>query len=322
MEKTAEFIKNDKEILKIYGTIEVWEIKNWLKVFHESSNINIHYEREYVYKNPPIMAKRILDEINNNEKSADVVLSAVSPQMKMLDLFIPYVSDNRTNIPVDFMDDLGYWTSVLLLPTIQIFNPKELDTNQIPRTINDLGHEFLKDKISLHDPTYGSFGGQWLSSIRTIIGDDDWHRLLSNLSLLRPRKFPLFIDIINDVSNGNSSVGLTVMLYEYLRERQSKKNIERLIISDLPILLSSTAVSLVKYSKNTNLAKKFIDFLLSPECQNMIGNTDIRIPASDRTDSKYSLQNLIPDEKFVFFPSAETFNRAASDAIYYQKIFP
>ena len=101
------------------------------------------------------------------------------------------------------------------------------------------------------------------------------------------------------------------MLYEYLREKQSKKNIERLIISDLPILLSSTAVSLVKYSKNTNLAKKFIDFLLSSECQNMIGNTDIRIPASDRTDSKYSLQNLIPEEKFVFFP----LNRTKSTSI-------
>ena len=85
--------------------------------------------------------------------------------------------------------------------------------------------------------------------------------------------------------------------------------------------MSSTAVSIIKHSKNTDLAKKFIDFLLSSECQNMIGNTDIRIPASDKIESKYSLHNLIPDEKFVFFPSVETFNRSASDAINYQKMF-
>jgi len=303
MGQTVEFIKNDKYTLKIYGTVEAWEIKSWLKLFHESFNINIRYEREYVYKNPPIMAKRILNEINNNEKSADVV------------------SDNRNNIPVDFMDDLGYWTSILLLPTIQIFNQKELNSNQIPQTINDLNNEFLKEKISLHDPTYGSFGGQWLSSIRSIIGDEKWNNFLSNLSLSKPRKFPLFIDVLEDVSNGHSFVGLTVMLYEYLREKKSKKNIERLVLKDLPILLSSTAVSIIKHSKNTDLAKKFIDFLLSSECQNMIGNTDIRIPASDKIESKYSLHNLIPDEKFVFFPSVETFNRSASDAINYQKMF-
>ena len=106
----------------IYGTIETWEFDSWIIGFNKIyPDIKIEYSRKYVYGTPPPMSNQIKQDLSETGSSADIVFSAISPHLQMLnqDLFQVYDSKERRNISESFKDSEGLWTSVVLLPTIQ-----------------------------------------------------------------------------------------------------------------------------------------------------------------------------------------------------------
>ena len=315
-------MSNNKLI--IYGTIETWEFDSWISEFNKiHPGINIEYSRKYVYGTPPPMSTQIKHDLSNTGSSADIIFSAISPhlQMQNQDLFQSYKSNGRKNIPESLKDSDGFWTSVILLPTMQIYNNENVEKNDVPTRSKDLLQDRWKNRISIHDITLGTFGSNWLSSIRSNLIDDDWSVFVNLLSQQNLQLWPLFRHVLGSVSLGNSDLGLTVMLYEYLRAKDMNLPIERMILSDIPLSVSATAASILKTSNNLESAKLFIDYILSKDGQNMIGNNYIRVPAYIQSDSKYSLSKLLPDEKYSIFPSFDVITKTNQDRQLFQNLF-
>ncbi|HIC76295.1 MAG TPA: hypothetical protein EYO89_00335 [Candidatus Dadabacteria bacterium] len=308
----------NKTFLTIYGTIEPWEFIHWQNEFNKLyPDIAINYHREYVYGTPPPMAKKIKHELDSKGKSADLILSAISPHLQMKNLFYPYKSPERTNIHSDFKDEHGCWTSVVLLPTIQVYNADLLLNDNLPHTLDDLANVEFSSKLSIHDITLGTFGSNWLSSIRFASGIEKWKTFSTTLAKQKISMHPLFINILNSVISGESTIGLTVMLYEYLRTKENNSHVKRLILDDLPVMVSGTAISILKSSENIDASKLFIDFLLSKHGQNIIGSTYLRIPADLDSDAKFSLKNLLPDENILMFPTDAVVESTSRDRKFY-----
>ena len=308
----------NKTFLTIYGTIEPWEFIHWQNEFNKLyPDIAINYHREYVYGTPPPMAKKIKHELDDRGQSADLILSAISPHLQMKNFFYSYKSPERDNIPSDFKDEHGYWTSVVLLPTIQVYNTDLLGNDNLPRNLDDLSNSEFFSKISTHDITLGTFGSNWLSSIRSISGLEKWKTFSNTLAKQKISLHPLFIDVLNNVISGESVIGLTVMLYEYLRAKDKHSQVRRLILDDLPVLASGTAISILKSSMNIDSSKLFVDFLLSNHGQNVIGNNPIRIPADINSNAKFSLKNLLPDENILMFPNEAVVESTSRDRKFY-----
>jgi len=315
-------LSNDKLI--IYGTIETWEFDSWINEFNKiHSDIKIEYSRKYVYGTPPPMYNQIQKDLSENGSSADIVFSAISPhlQMQTEDLFQSYETIERKNIPDSLKDSDGFWTSVILLPTIQIYNNQQVEKNDIPTCSKDLLQDKWKDRISIHDITLGTFGSNWLSSIRNDLTEENWSGFVNLLSHQNLQLWPLFRHVLGSVSLGKSDLGLTVMLYEYLRAKDMKLPIDRMILSDIPLYISATAASILKTSENLESAKLFMDYILSKEGQNMIGNNYIRVPAYVESNSKYSLSTLLPDEKYSIFPSPDVIATTSQDRKLFQNLF-
>ncbi len=315
-------MSNDKLI--IYGTIETWEFDSWIKEFNKiHPNIKIEYSRKYVYGTPPPMYNQIQTELSENNSSADIVFSAISPHLQMQnhDLFQSYETTERKNIPDSLKDSDGFWTSVILLPTIQIYNNQQVEKNDIPTCSKDLLQDKWKDRISIHDITLGTFGSNWLSSLRQDLTEENWNGFVNLLSHQNLHLWPLFRHVLGSVSLGKSDLGLTVMLYEYLRAQDMQLPVDRMILSDIPMSISATAASILKTSQNLESARLFIDYILSKEGQNMIGNNYIRVPAYIESDSKYSLSTLLPNEKYSIFPSPAVIENTSQDRKLFQNLF-
>ncbi|MFB3043588.1 MAG: ABC transporter substrate-binding protein [Nitrososphaerales archaeon] len=310
--------------LTIYGTVETDEMEPWLRVFNQKYPfLKLSYQREYVYGSPPPMTKRIQGELGAGGESADLVLSAISPHLQMhhLGMFKPYLSPERKNIPQEYREQEGYWTSILLLPTILAYNSKIVKKRYLPETIEELVDGVWSESIALHDVTLGTFGAGWLSSLKVVFGEERWTRFVDGLASLRSRRFPLFRHIVESISSGESRIGLTVLLHEYLKARDKKRSIERFSIDGIPLLTSATVISILSSSRHQSSAKLFIDFILSREGQQMIGNSYIRIPAGRDIDARYSIEKLIPNEKIVIFPSREANKSLEEDTAYYRNRF-
>jgi ABC-type Fe3+ transport system substrate-binding protein len=263
------------------------------------------------------MARKIKHELDDKGQSADLILSAISPHLQMKNFFYPYKSSERNNIPSDFKDEHGYWTSVVLLPTIQVYNANLLGDENLPHNLDDLSNSEFFSKISTHDITLGTFGSNWLSSIRSISGLEKWKNFSNTLARQKISLHPLFINILNNVISGESTIGLTVMLYEYLRMKDKHSHVRRLILDDLPVLASGTAISILKSSVNIDSSKLFVDFLLSNDGQNTIGNNPIRIPADVNSNATFSLKNLLPHENILMFPNKEVVESTTLDRKFY-----
>jgi iron(III) transport system substrate-binding protein len=312
-----------EEKLVIYGTVEEVEMKPWLEVFSRKYPfIRAAYRREYVYGTPPPMAKKIINELSNGQ-SADIVMSAISPQIQMqrLGLFESYISPERKNIPAGFKDQQGYWTSILLLPTILAYNPTLVSEGDIPHTIEALSDPRWDGVIGLHDVKLGTFGDSWLSALEERVGRERWIKFVDRLGSLSPKRFPLFRQIVGSLTNGETKIGLTVLLYEYLKARDLNKPINRLVIDGIPLLTSATAISLLSSSQHPNSAKMFIDFILSIEGQELIGNSYIRIPAARNTKARHAIERLLPGEKIEIFPVPGSESKLSADTEYFMDAF-
>ena len=322
LEEHLQGAKKEEKLI-LYGTVEVWEMEPWLEVFRRKYPfLETSYRREYVNGTPPPMGEKIRMELITGA-SADIVMSAISPHLQLQDLglFGSYMSPERKNIPGGFKDTKGYWTSILLLPTILAYNPNLVKEGDIPSTIEALANSKWDKAIALHDVTLGTFGADWLSTLEKSMGRERWTKFVDRLGSLSPNRFPLFRQVVESITKGESKIGLTVLLYEYLKARAQNKPINRFLMDDIPLLTSATAISLLSSTKHPNSAKLFIDFILSTEGQGLIGNSYIRIPAERNTNAKYAIEKLVPNENIESFPASDDQNKLKADTKYFIKAF-
>ena len=75
--------------VRIYGTVEIDEFEPWQKKFNEYyPNIELDFNRRYVYGTPPPMAKAVMEESSKGKTTADVVIASTSPILQFQNLGI------------------------------------------------------------------------------------------------------------------------------------------------------------------------------------------------------------------------------------------
>ncbi|MEE6245971.1 MAG: extracellular solute-binding protein [Thermoproteota archaeon] len=298
----------------IYGTVEVDEFAPWQKRFEEIyPNIQLDFNRRYVYGTPPPMAKAVIDETKRGKDTADVLIASTAPmlQMENLGILSPHNFDQSVLSKYKHYND--YWISVLSIPTIQMYNPEVIDENDLPKEALDLTNEKWKNKLTTHDLTLGTFGAHWLTKIKDIFGEEKWMKFVHGLANNKPKKFGLFDDLTNSVTDAKTPLAINALHHDLIKAKFEGRPVERLVISDLPVMSTSNAIAITKASKNKNAASTLVQFLLSDEGQAMIGNSYVRIPGNENIAAKYSISNLLPHEAIVHFPDTDAYPRTQSD---------
>lgn len=292
----------------IFGVVEIPEISPWIRAFEEKyPNLSIKYVREYVYGIPAPMAKRIMEEKSQGKPTADGVIVALYTilEMKRLGVIQPYITKASSNYPSEFRDPQAYWNPVMLLPTIQAYNSEVVKKKDAPKSIRDLLNSVWKGKIAMHDPTLGTATTYWLIALRRWIGEANWGNFLGGLAKLDPKFYRLFPDLARDLAEGESAIGLTVHLLDYLAAKEDGQSLEILKIKEIPMLTSILGICMVSGGNHHHVAELFADFLMSEGGQRMIGNTIARIPAMLKVDARFSMKRILPNAELHVFPNEE-----------------
>lgn len=224
-------------------------------------------------------------ELEKSNPMADVVIG-ISDDMAMKaynsNLFESYDSPVLVDIP----DFLKFDDQNRLLPFDYgnfafVYDTKRLDKEDIPKSLNDLTDPKYKDKIILIDPRTSSVGLGLLIWTREVFGDNYlswWDQMRDNALTITEgwsSSYGMF-------TSGEAPITLsytTSPVYHVMYEDSTRY---QTIIFEDGHSATIEGVGLLKSSEKKELAKQFIDFLLS-EGQLDIATANSMYPTNSKT---------------------------------------
>ncbi len=222
------------------------------------------------------IVSKVLAEKQTNSLQADVMLvsdAATFEGLKNEDLLLSYESPELEGIDSSYYDADHTYTGTKIISTGIAVNTDIIET--IPTSLADLTKPEYADELVMASPLYSGAAAYNLSVlIRTNgMGWDYYKGLKSNNVLVGQGNGSVQTALIN----GEKGLGLLVD-YMALRSKAAGAPIE-FVYPEEGSLCVTEPVGIMKDSKNQELAKLFVDFILSEEGQQAtaeIGYTPIK----------------------------------------------
>ena len=226
------------------------------------------------------LANRILAEKSNPQ--ADVFWSGESVRtliLKRNGVLTVYKSPSAEAIPATFRDPEGYWTGFSARCRVILYNRNLLKKEEAPRSIYDLTNPRWKGKITISDPRFGTMSFH-AAALFTVLGDEKAIRFFQDLKQNGVKVAPSNSDVRRLVETGEAAMGLT-----------DTDDANTSIVAGKPVALvypdvegmgtpfMPNMVSLIAGGPHRENGKALIDFLVSPEAEEMLAKSEaVQIP--------------------------------------------
>jgi iron(III) transport system substrate-binding protein len=306
------------------STTDPEDFKVWQEGFNKKyADINI----EYFSGRPGDIYTKITTEKSAGQKTADVVMITLPLQLRLQSdgLLETYRTPEAAAYPDIFKDPDGQWTAVILLPMVQAYNTEKVSAAEIPKTIDDLIDPKWAGRDVIHDITLGTTGTEYLATLKEPLGEDAWTSYIEGLANnVEPMRDASVSGQMRTVASGERDIGLNVYMHDLLKNKNSGAPVSLLRVEGLPILTSVVPVSLVTGAEHPIAAKLFIDFILSADGQEVVGNTEVRIAARPGVNAEYTLSTVLPGtnvDDLIMFPNKDTRDNVASYTDLFKQIF-
>ena len=292
--------------LVIYSTIDPEDFEYLRQAFNSKYP---DVEITYVQDRPGNIYTRIVTEKDAGQTTSDVVIITLPLQMSLQDegLLELYRSPENGAYPDVFKDPNGFWVATSLLPVVQVYNTDLISSEEIPKTIDELIDPKWKGTTLTHDITLGTTGTNWLGSFKTVLGEEQFTKLIEGLAYnVQPVRERSFSGTPRMVGQGEYGIGLTAYMHDLISNKANGAPLEMFQVEELPIGTTLLPVSLVSEARHPIAAKLFIDFILSEEGQTVLGNIEVRIAARPGITATYTLETVLPGktpEDLLIFPN-------------------
>jgi iron(III) transport system substrate-binding protein len=281
--------KTDEEpVLVIYSPNSDTEVDNIIPAFENATGIEV----QLISAGTGECTARLDAEKANPQ--CDVMFGGVNLGVitQFPDIFQEYNSPNEKYIDENYQTKDGYLHNYMLSGSgCIILNNDLIDKLGLTGKINgyaDLLNPALKGKIAAGDPTKSSSAWAELCNMLLVMGDepyDDkaWEYVEDFIAQLDGIQLDSSSAIYKGVSAGEYAVGVS---YEdpCVALLESGADVTVIYPEEGAVWLP-TASAIVKDCPHPNNAKAFIDFILSEECQEIIGGLTIRGTMSSITPS-------------------------------------
>jgi len=297
-----ELAKN--EALSVYGNIE-GDFAPILKGF-ETKYPELKGKITYTNMGPPEVPNRIISEKKEGKPTADMIFLAYAnaQQLQREQLLKPYKSKELSAFKPEFYDPNGEWAGAILLPAGFVYNTNLVGKNDVPKTLMDVTDAKWRGKQEIHSLASRSLGTQYVASLKEVVGDTLYQAFVNGLLQgSQPKANSSLFTVLIDVVDGKAAIGVVAFLHDSTKQKEQGKPIEFFSPQDIPLMTTLSVVSIIKDTKNPNLAELFEDYVLSAEGQTLVGNIQVRIPARTGVDAKYTLDKLVPNANIKIFPA-------------------
>ena len=187
--------------------------------------------------------------------------------LRRKNLLAPHVSPLTEGVPAEFRAADGAWTGVIARSRNIMVNTTLVKREEYPTSVFDLTDPKWKGRVAVSSLRDGV--PIWLASLILLKGEAETVTYIE--TMIKKNQMKVLSggsDVANAVSQGEFAVGL-VNHYYYVPKRRDGAPVD-LIYPDqgagqIGTLVIPLAVAATKHAPRPNVAKAFIDFVLTPE---------------------------------------------------------
>lgn len=269
--------KKDQE-LHIYSIIHDEETKALTDLFTEKTGIKVSYLRATTGE----LVNRVIAE--KDDPQADILLGGASSyhiQAAAAGALEPYKSPLAKSIPDYAKDADGNWTGFCVLTLGIGINTaryeQKFSSIPKPKTWEDLLNPAYKGEVVMTNPVASSTSYLFVQDQLQRLGwDKGWDYLIQLSQLVgqfpdsgsAPPKL---------IGTGEYAIGIA---YLHALTKYKSLGFDIALVAPPQSVGDVDAVAVLKNAKNKDAAKKFVDFMLSTEAQELMSSIDFTIPVN------------------------------------------
>jgi iron(III) transport system substrate-binding protein len=214
--------------------------------------------------------------------------------LKLRGVAAPYHSANAAGLPPQYSDPGGYWTGFSARIRIILYNTQMIRPDKAPASIFDLANDpALRGKVCFANPLFGTTSMQ-AAAIFVVLGDVQGRNYFQGLTRNRVKVVSSNGEVRRRVAEGDCAVGMADSddAYEAIID---KKPVSVVYPDERGIgtLLIPNAAVLIANGPNSENGKRFIDYLLSPDTERALADSDAaQIPLRPNVKGPPSVRGL------------------------------
>ena len=251
-----------------------------LRAYEQQSGVRVNAVYDTEETKSTGLANKLLAE--KNRPQADVFWSNEPVRtlvLKRNSVLAPYKSPNAEGIPATFKDPEGYWTGFSARSRVIVYNTDLVKPNEAPKSIFDLADPKWKDQVAIADPRFGSTSCH-VAALYAEVGDERAEEFFRRLKANGVKIVPGNSVVRDMVARGEAKVGLTDT--DDVNVALEDKQPVAMVFPDregIGVPIMPNMVSLVANGPHPEAGKKLIDYLLSPEVERMLAQSEaVQIP--------------------------------------------
>ncbi len=281
------------ESLTIYSGRSQKLVDKLFRAFTDETGINVRVR----YAKTAALANQLLEE--GSQSPADVFFSQDSGALGAVagqGLLRGLPEDILNKVPVTFRSRNGYWVGLSGRARVLSYSTERLKATELPKSVFDLTKPRWKGRVGL-PPTNASFQA-FVTAMRVRVGDQKTLAWLKGLVANEVKYYRKNTPTVRAIAAGEIDVGLVnhYYLYRFIRKNGPDFPVRNYYFphGDIGTLINVAGAGILKSSKKTNAAIKFIRFALSPNGQRIFvkGNNEYPVVKGFKVDSKRGLQNV------------------------------
>ena len=286
-ERTTEYTPDESMRLTIYTSHKEEVYMPIVREFEERTGIWV----DVITGGTNELLERIESQQDNVE--ADVMFGGGVESLKAYDhCFSPYVVGSSGSIREPHQAEDAVWTPFSALPVVLIYNTKLVSPDKITGW-SSLSDPIFRGRIAFADPAIS--GSSFTALATQILAGKSMDKTLATLAEnLQGKILSSSGDVLNAVADGSYLVGITL-------EETALKYIAA--GADLAMVYPEEGTScvpdasaIVKGAPHSENAKRFLDFTVSYEVQQMLSESSYRRPVRSDIpagDSLLPLQDIV-----------------------------
>ncbi len=229
------------------------------------------------------LAAKLLEERANPQ--ADLLVNSDTLTMASLaeqGIFAPNDSSTVATVPTSYRADDGSWVALTLRPRVIMYNTDLVAPEAAPKTMMDLTDPQWRGQIGAADSRNGAMVAQ-LVAMRHLLGEETMIAFVQGLVANDTQWFGGHTDVRKAVGAGELKLGLVNHYYYHLSKAEGAP--VGVVYPDqgegeMGLIVNSTNAGIVQGAKHPELARLFIDWMLSPEGQKVYADLNFEYPVT------------------------------------------
>ena len=236
--------------------------EDWSKLFKAKTGVGVEYFRIGGVK----LTERIEQEVRARQvrfSVMDISIPGLMSEWSRKGLLAKYDSPESAHYPAATRL-AGYWTPVNALTLSMAYSADYIKPEDAPKTWEDLLHPKWKGRMTMSDALYSGAALHWYAALRSVYGKSFMEKLAKQNILVRNGSG----ETTDTIISGERPLAAMLLDYYVVAAMQKGANLY-LVQPPEGIPASYEVIGLPANGPNPELGRKFLDFALSREAQEL-----------------------------------------------------